>query len=196
MFALFKSKSALTEAELLKRFKETKEEQYFNQLFNHYAHLVLGSCIRYLEDEEKAKDAVLEIFAKLLTDLEKYPVEHFASWLYMVTKNHCLMKLRKQKSEAIKLEEYRLGQDSFMENGLSVHPNEANEKEMLLRQMETCLETLALPQRTCVELFYLSKYNYQQVSEKCGFDLNQVKSFIQNGKRNLKICIESALKAA
>ncbi len=196
MFVLFKKKTDLPEKELISLFKQTGDERYFNQLFNKYSHLVFGSCIKYLSDEEQAKDAVLEIFEKLASDFKNHNVEHFPSWLYMVTRNHCLMKLRKLKTEANKFEEYKLGQDTFMENGIMPHLNGDTDKEVLLSQMEACLGSLESNQKKCVEDFYLKKQSYQQLSTALGYDLNKVKSYIQNGKRNLKICIETALKAA
>lgn len=196
MFVLFKKKEERSEKELLVLFKQTGEERYFTPLFNKYSHLVYGSCYKYLENEDDAKDAVLEIFEKLSADIRKNDIDHFSSWLFMVTKNHCLMKLRKAKSQGQKVEIVNMDSAVFMENGLEVHPNGENEKEALLQQMERCLQTLVDKQKLCVELFYLKRMNYSEVAEKAGFDLNQVKSFLQNGKRNLKLCIEAGLKAA
>jgi RNA polymerase sigma-70 factor (ECF subfamily) len=196
MFVLFKKKEKHTEKELLALFKQTGEERYFTPLFNKYAHLVFGSCFKYLENEEDAKDSVLEIFEKLSADIQKSTIDHFASWLFMVTKNHCLMKLRKAKSQHQKMEIITMESAVFMENGLEMHLNDNKEKETMLQQMERCLQTLAGQQKLCVELFYLKRMNYSEVAQKSGFDLNQVKSFLQNGKRNLKICIEAGLRAA
>ncbi|MBX7181836.1 MAG: sigma-70 family RNA polymerase sigma factor [Bacteroidia bacterium] len=196
MFVLFKKKEERSDKECVALFKQTGDQRYFTPLFNKYSHLVYGSCFKYLENEEDAKDAVLEIFEKLRTDLQKSNIEHFSSWLFMVTKNHCLMKLRKAKTREQHLDTISLETGRFMENGLEVHPNTENEQEALLQQMERCLKTLVEKQKICVELFYLERLNYAEVARKAGFDINQVKSFIQNGKRNLKLCIEAGIKAA
>jgi RNA polymerase sigma-70 factor (ECF subfamily) len=56
--------------------------------------------------------------------------------------------------------------------------------------LEKCIETLGDEQKQCVKLFYLQEKCYKEITESTGFDMNKVKSYIQNGKRNLKICME------
>ncbi|HPG11431.1 MAG TPA: sigma-70 family RNA polymerase sigma factor, partial [Chitinophagaceae bacterium] len=140
-------------------------------------------------NEEEAKDSVQQIFLKVIQELQKYRVEYFKSWLYMVTKNHCLMKLREKQGK------------SFTEiNDKLPVADEMADKEVLLHQemnldiMEASLKELNPEQQQCVTLFYLQKKSYQEVSEATGFSMLQVKSYIQNGKRNLKILIERKLE--
>jgi RNA polymerase sigma-70 factor (ECF subfamily) len=145
--------------------------------------------MKYLKDEEEAKDAVQQIFLKVITELPKYKVDYFKSWLYMVARNHCLMKIRDDHSRNhMKLEEetYKMPEDI---SGPQVHM----QKDMHLELMEATLKELNPEQKLCVTLFYLEKQSYQQISGSTGFTIMQVKSHIQNGKRNLKILMDKKL---
>ena len=148
--------------------------------------MVFGVCMKYLKDEDESKDAVMQIFEKLLTDLKKHKVEYFKAWLHTVAKYHCLMKLRSKPKEISGMDPY------IMEIEGALHPeqdsvDEPLEKEKKLVSMEKALEKLDPHQQTCIRLFYLEQKCYQEVASITGFNLNQVKSYIQNGKRNLKI---------
>ena len=145
--------------------------------------------MKYLKNEEEAKDCVQQVFLKAITELHKYKVEYFKSWLYMVAKNHCLMKLRDKQTRnpaEIKDEMAITPQD---DPGLAPHL----EKDRQLEMMEECLQELNKDQKQCVTLFYLEKRSYNEIADITGFTLMQVKSYIQNGKRNLKILLERKL---
>jgi RNA polymerase sigma-70 factor (ECF subfamily) len=60
-----------------------------------------------------------------------------------------------------------------------------------LQVLEDILPSLKEDQRICVELFYLKDMSYQQISEHLNISILAVKSAIQNGKRNLKIRLET-----
>jgi RNA polymerase sigma factor (sigma-70 family) len=79
-----------------------------------------------------------------------------------------------------------------MENEIDPHHDDVNEKEINLSNLNEALKSLAEKQRICVELFYLQEKSYNEVAEITGFTMNEVKSFIQNGKRNLKIYLTNA----
>jgi len=148
-------------------------------------HLVFGVCINYLKDEELSKDAVMQIFEELILKLKVHEVQNFKSWLHVLTRNHCLMAIRKNaKHETVSLE------DTFVENTDFVHLDMDDTKERKLSVMEKCMEKLPQEQRITVNLFYLQEKCYKEVADMTGYDMLKVKSYIQNGKRNLKICIE------
>lgn len=193
MFVFFKRKSNFTDSELLRHFRNTGQDSFFEELFQRYAHLVYGSCISYLKDGDKAKDAVLEIFEKLSTEAAKTPIQHLSSWIFTVTRNHCLMQLRRAGKENLSVSLESISEDAFMENDTLLHLNTTLKKEELLTRMEQCMETLSKEQKLCLQLFYLQQLDYKSVGENSGFDQNKVKSYIQNGKRNLKLCIEAKL---
>jgi RNA polymerase sigma-70 factor (ECF subfamily) len=145
--------------------------------------------MKYFADEDQAYDAVTNIFTKLFDDLLKHRVEYFKSWLYTYSKNHCLMQLRSAKSNLRRSLDYEAEFRLVMENSSEMHQN-ANRREEEYALLEKALTSLSEEQRVCVELFYLKDKSYAQITELTGHDLNKVKSYIQNGKRNLKIMLE------
>ncbi len=178
----------LTDAQLIDAYVSEGNTDYFGLLFERYTHLVFGVCMKYLKNTHDAEDAVLGIFEKLLTDLKKHEVLDFKNWLYRVTKNHCLMILRKRKvKDKAEGEIMRDKQQEFMEIVFDEHlPNEDMDVESILISLRGAMNELREEQRTCIELMYLEKKTYQEVSHLTGYSLKQVKSYIQNGKRNLK----------
>lgn len=176
--------------ELITEYKSTKDNVFVGILYKRYAHLVLGLSLKYLKDEDEAKDAVMQIFEKLLSDLLKHNVEYFKSWLYTFSKNHCLMVIRTKQSLLKKEIELELHADSFMETNNQLHLNSNNDKEKQYQALEKAITELNTEQKQCIELFYLQNKSYQEISDITGFSLNEVKSFIQNGKRNLKLKLE------
>ena len=150
-------------------------------------HLVFGLCLKYLKNEEKSKDAVMQIFEQLITKLKIHEVSNFKSWLYTLARNYCLMEIRSSgKYEFVSME------DNFMEKDAFVHLDIDDMREHKLSIMEQCMEKLPPEQKETINLFYLEQKCYKDVAELTGYDLNKVKSYIQNGKRNLKICIEKS----
>jgi RNA polymerase sigma-70 factor (ECF subfamily) len=179
----------LTDQELLQQFYSDHDNEWLGTLLQRYTLLLLGVCMKYLKNEEEAKDSVQQIFLKVIQELHKYKVEYFKSWLYMVAKNHCLMRLREKQGKIT----------AELNDQLTAQPQEETDKQLLLNNdrtldmMEEALKELNPEQQQCVTLFYLQKKSYQEVSDETGFSLLQVKSYIQNGKRNLKILIERKL---
>jgi RNA polymerase sigma factor (sigma-70 family) len=175
----------LTDLELLDRYKSEAELSVLGELFSRHQPLIYGVCLKYLKDRDEAKDAVMQLFEKLVDTLRIHDVDNFKSWLYVTTRNHCLMHLRAQKG---KLKQQF--SPELMENQLLLHPEEEPDLEGNLSKLEKCIETLVNEQKKCVQLFYLEERCYKDIAEFTGFDMIKVKSFIQNGKRNLKICME------
>ena len=179
-----------TDQELLDRFYIDHNNEWLGLLLERYILLLFGVCMKYLKNEEEAKDCVQQIFLKVITELKKYRVDYFKSWLYMVAKNHCLMRIRDRQGKIpVELTERYMStpqEDSDM-SGL-LH------NDHVIDLMSESLDELSVEQRQCVNLFYLQKKSYQEISEKTGFTMMQVKSYIQNGKRNLRLLIEKKLK--
>lgn len=178
----------MTDVELLGLYYHDKDQGWIGILLERYTLLLLGVCMKYLKDENEAKDCVQQIFLKVLTEVGKYKIDYFKSWLYMVAKNHCLMRLR----------------DRGMKTSKELNDNhaiatETDRQELLANEttydlLEEALNELSEEQRQCVILFYLKGNSYHQISEKTGYNLMQVKSYIQNGKRNLKIVVDKKMK--
>ena len=179
----------INDNELLNLYYSDKNQEWIGILLERYTLLLLGVCMKYLKDETEARDCVQQIFLKVLTEVGKYKIDYFKSWLYMVAKNHCLMRLRDRGAKTIKeLNDY---------HGATIETDKqqliTNEKTFDL--LEEALNELSEEQRQSVILFYLNKKSYQEISEKTGFSLMQVKSYIQNGKRNLKILLDKKIKS-
>lgn len=175
----------IDESALLAGYRDTGDLQLLATLYEGYMPLVYGLCLKYLKDEEKSRDAVMQIFEELISKLKIHEVSNFKSWLYTLARNHCLMAIRlSSKHDFVSIDNH------FMETDSILHLNKDDIPEEQILVMEKCMETLSNEQRLAVSLFYLEEKCYKEVSELTGFDLNKVKSFIQNGKRNLKICIE------
>jgi RNA polymerase sigma-70 factor (ECF subfamily) len=180
----------ISDNELLENYYQSRDQQWIGILLERYTMLLLGVCMKYLKNEEEAKDAVQQVFLKVLTEVSKYKIEYFKSWLYMVAKNHCLMKLRGQQGKYTK----ELKEETAIEHQ-QADKNEllANENTFLL--LEQSIGELNEEQKQCVTLFYLQKKSYQEIATTTGLSLMQVKSHIQNGKRNLRMLLEKKLKS-
>ena len=173
---------------LLQKFYIDGSNNWLGILLERYTLLLLGVCMKYLKDEEEAKDAVQQIFLKVITELPKYKVDFFKSWLYMVAKNQCLMKIRSRQGQFT----MELDDEAYLED--TTNRNELLETDLILHMVEEGLKELNREQNTCVTLFYLQKKSYQEITASTGFSLLQVKSYLQNGKRNLKMIIEKKMK--
>lgn len=182
---LRKSSSEKSDEELVRLYKSTGDLQELSTLFLRYAPMVYGVCLKYLKDREESKDAVMQIHEKLIESLLRHEVTTFKSWLYVNARNHCLMQIRAKKGKIT--EEIS---PFLMENSLTEHHEEELDTELNISRLEKCIETLVTAQQQCVRLFFLQEKCYKEIVEETSFDLNQVKSYIQNGKRNLKICME------
>lgn len=182
---------SLSDTELILQYQETANTDYIGEIFNRYTHLVYGVCIKYLKNEENSKDAVMQIFENLHLKLLEHEVGNFKSWIYSVAKNHCLMEIRKRGSEEKnRMDIYEKTRHEIMEFDDVFHPNNSSEVTDKVTQLKKGIELLKPEQRTCIELLYLHHKSYKEVSEITGFDMKKVKSYIQNGKRNLKIFLE------
>jgi len=175
----------MTDQELLDRYYTDRNNEWLGTLLQRYTLLLLGVCMKYIKEEEEAKDCVQQIFMKVITELPKYRVEYFKSWIYTIARNYCLMKLRGQHGHAAELTDTMLAAWDE-EGGLHQHL----EKDQLLELLSGSLQELGKEQQQCVILFYLEKKSYQEITAVTGFTLMQVKSYIQNGKRNLKLIME------
>lgn len=179
----------LSDTELVSMYREKADLEVLGVLYKRYMYLVYGVCMKYLKNRDDSQDAVMQIFETLVTDIPRFEIRNFKSWLYGVTRNHCLMKLRKDHTEKNRHDQF--SGEIFMESTSVLHPIDDNEDSGLQERLKTCMEQLKEEQRRCVELFYYQQRCYKEIAAELAIDENKVKSAIQNGKRNLKICIES-----
>jgi RNA polymerase sigma factor (sigma-70 family) len=179
-----------SDAELLSIYKQTGSLEVLSSLYERYMDLVLGVCLKYLKDRELARDAVMNIYEEMVEKLKKHEVDNYKGWLHMVAKNHCLMYLRSPRN--LKTKEL---QPEVMHLEENVHLNGVMEQEASFNRLELCLQSLVKEQETSIRLFYYEKKCYKEIAEVTGYDWNKVRSFIQNARRNLKICMEKNLNS-
>jgi len=179
----------IEDKQLLDKFYSEKNNYWLGILLQRYTLLLFGVCMKYLKNEEDAKDSVQQIFLKVISELQKYKVDYFKSWLYMIARNHCLMKIRDRHGKIpVELKDKYLMPEEIN------NKQELIEKDKTLALIEEGLHELNEEQKLCITLFYLQKKSYQEIADINGYSLLQVKSFIQNGKRNLKLIIEKKMK--
>lgn len=177
--------NSLSDKELVSRYKDTGDLAVLGQLYQRYMELVYGVCLKYFKEPEIAKDGVMHIFEELVTKLRKHEVDNFKGWLHQLAKNHCLMQLRTPRN--LKTVEFKT---ELVQNEENVHLNGVLEKEENFLKLEYCIGTLVEEQGQAIRLFYLEGKSYHEIASTTGRDWNQVRSFIQNGRRNLKTCME------
>ncbi len=184
------SPGEFSDKELLAAFKQSGDINHLSTLYQRYMDLVFGVCLKYFKDPERCKDAVMDIFDELNTKLRVHEVGNFKGWLHVLARNHCLMQLRSPRN--MRTTEFS---PSLMYSEQNTHLNgEALEKEENFKKLEQCIDTLPAEQKQAVMLFYLENKCYNEIAEITGYDWNKVRSYIQNGKRNLKICMEEKQK--
>lgn len=176
----------MSDEDLLKEYLNSENTAYFGELFQRYAPLLYGVSLKYLRDADRAHDAVMQLFEDLLPKIGQYDIKVFRTWLYSVVKNHCLQLLRKENKE-INMDFSLV----VMESDPVVHLlcEEEGDTERI-EVMHRCIEKLPDPQRVSILHFFIDEMSYADIVDKTGFHLKSVKSYIQNGKRNLKNCIE------
>lgn len=188
-----KKNSQHTDAELLALFKKTTQNQYLGELLERYSLLVFGVCIKYLKDQTSAQDATQQVFEKVIKEVVKYEIPYFKSWLYSVAKNQCLMELRNSSTKiqytAQEIDEMKLTAED--DSGLKLREYLLQDKLEILHES---LVNLNKDQSICIDLFYLQKLSYREIENKTGLTFQQIKSNIQNGKRNLRLMLESKMQ--
>lgn len=181
-----------TDQELLDHYRTDGNTEWLGILLQRYTLLLFGVCMKYLKDEDEAKDAVQQIFLKVIQELGKYEVTYFKSWLYMVSKNFCLMRLREKQ----RIQSGALNEELIATPQEETDIRQLEQNDHTLELLQQGLKELNSEQQQCVTLFYLEKKSYQEISDQTGYNFMQVKSYIQNGKRNLRIWVEKKLKEA
>lgn len=180
------NRQKLSDSELIERYRYSYDNAYIGELYQRYSVMLFGVCLKYLKDEEKAKDIVMDVFEKILKDLKRHDVGNFRTWIYSVTKNQCLMQLRSEKRTDQRQKEYGNLVSEVVESNIPAHLNGESQEE-LDRRLDSAIAGLKSEQQDCIKLFYFEKMSYEEIEAKTGYSYKEVKSYLQNGKRNLKI---------
>jgi len=171
--------------ELVAAYRQSSDLAIVAQLFERYLQLLYGVCLKYLSEPETAKDAVMDIFEELAQKLLRHEVVNFRGWLYTLAKNHCLMKLR--SAGRTRVQSY---DPESMQTAEELHLKDKIEQEEQFEQLSKCIDALVADQKTVIQLFYLQNKCYKEIETLTGMEWNKVRSHIQNGRRNLKICLQ------
>jgi RNA polymerase sigma-70 factor, ECF subfamily len=173
----------------IRDFRRSGDLEILGKLYEKYMFLVYGVGLKYFKDREKARDLVMQIFEKLTIEAVRQEIVNFRSWLYVVTKNQCLMEIRKQNTEDHRFRAWQEEEKNIMESGFELHPLDENAR--LTDALKDCIAQLKVEQKQSIELFYFKKKCYQDIALAMDSEVKTVKSHLQNGKRNLKICLEA-----
>jgi RNA polymerase sigma factor (sigma-70 family) len=176
-----KKQNDLSDLDLIDMYRKSANTWYAGELFQRYTQLITAVAYNYLQNNADTEDAVMEVFEIILRDLRHHQVNNFKTWVYSVTKHHCLKKLRKDNAESVELEQVLRQLEAE-----DVSAAEAIEFEKQVEELKSALTRLSTEQKECIELFYFKQKSYKEVSDETGFSINEVKSYLQNGKRNLK----------
>jgi RNA polymerase sigma factor (sigma-70 family) len=188
---LFKKKEYNSDEELLKDYKQSGNKELFADLFKKHVSVVYGTCLFYLQDKDEAQDATMQLFEKLMLDIRQRDIDNFKAWLSFVVRNHCISLIRKNKSYQKNIKSY--SEFEYEETSYETEAKiQAVSDDRMIEHMKACLPLLKDKQRVCVEQFYLHNKSYQDIAAQTGYGINEVKSYIQNGKRNLKLLLENA----
>ena len=185
-----KKNTQRSDEDLLQEFSSTADLEALGELYSGYMHLVYGVCLKYLKDRDESMDAVIQIFEKLIIEIPKQRIENFRSWLHVITKNYCLMQLRSQKTQKERINEWMMDSMVFMENDPGLHPID-EEEPVLDKALINCIEKLKGEQKECIQQFYYENRCYKEIAQNLGLEEKKVKSYLQNAKRNLKLCLEA-----
>ena len=184
LFGEAKKKESISDELLLKQYLETGDLSFLGTLYQRHSAMAYYVCLKYLQDSEQSKDAVMQIFEELILKVKKQEIRNFGSWLHIVSRNYCLMQLRANK----KIQQVSF--DDVVEFPVDLHQVDNGEKERQLTALEVCVKQLPEKQKLSIDLFFLQEKCYKEIVDATGYSLNDVKSYIQNGKRNLKICMD------
>ena len=191
MLKLFrrKDREEKTDLELLQAYQQQHDQEQLGRLYERYIELVYGLCLKYYKNEADAEDAVMQLFEVLIEKAKKHDISNFKSWLYVVAKNHCLMQLRKNGKQIIESID-----PAIMQSADKRHHDIEIQDEGEEKALKDCMEKLSVQQKACIEAFYFQDLSYKEIAEAHNKPLGSIRSFIQNGRRNLKICMEERVK--
>lgn len=195
-FSIFSRNKNKSDKDLVDLFRKEGDMEVLGELYNRYLEMIYGVCMKYLKNETKSEDAVMEVFELVAKRLPNHEVEYFKSWVYRVSSNHCLDILRKETKDQQKKDAYENMELRSIPRLINEGEDSWRWREEQLSVLEDCIETLKDAQKESISLFYLEGMSYDELSEKMNIEWSKVRSLIQNGKRNLKNCVERKHEAA
>lgn len=195
-FSIFSRNKTKSDKELLDEYRKENNMEVLGELYHRYLEMVYGVCMKYFKDEMRSEDGVMEVFELVVKRLPNHTVDYFKSWLYRVASNHCLDMLRKESREREKKDSYENMQSHSIPRLMDEEDDSWQWREEQIGILEDCIEALKAEQKQVISLFYIDGKSYEELSEVMDIKWSKVRSLIQNGKRNLKICVERKHEAA
>lgn len=191
MLRFFKNKAELSDEDLVQLYQKSEDLEVLGKLYGRYMELVYGVCLKYFKNSNDSEDAVMSIFEELVVKVKKYEILKFRSWLHVFAKNYCLMRLRKSNKSVLNIH----FDPEFMQSLDISHPIDDDyilETTIKEEALNKCISQLPEQQKVCIQLFYYQGKSYKEIAEIKSENLSKVRSNIQNGKRNLKKCMEQS----
>lgn len=190
MFSFFRTKALehLTDEALLSHFQQSGDLAYLSALYERYMPMVYGVCLKIYRDPLKSEDAVMSIYEELVRKAREHQIESFRGWLYVLARNYCLMEWRKNNRHRT---DYHAPENMVYYDAVEA----TFEVELPVEKgkpLEKCMGELPHQQRKSVELFYFEDKSYKEIAVLMAEEVGKVRSYIQNGRRNLRICLEKA----
>jgi RNA polymerase sigma factor (sigma-70 family) len=179
-----KTMSKLSDEQLVTRYRNDSDMDALAFLFDKYIDLIFGVCMKYFKQAQDSEDGTMAVFEVLVKKLKTHEVHNFKSWLYVLTKHYCLQKLRRRATTLTNDSE-----DILMQLVDEVHPDDVDLIERRENGLRECIQKLPAEQRRTVELFYFESKSYVEIADTLSVDKEKVRSFIQNGRRNLRVCM-------
>jgi RNA polymerase sigma-70 factor (ECF subfamily) len=175
----------LSDEHLLAAYVQENDAGALGKLYERYMPMVFGVCLKILKDNGKAEDAVMAIYEELTHKAKSHEISAFRGWLYVLARNHCLMEWRKNHRRPT---DHHAPEDMVRYDAVEA----AFEYELPKQTdpLNKCLAELTEQQRNCVQWFYYEDHSYKDIADMIKEEIGKVRSYIQNGRRNLRLCLE------
>ena len=164
----------------------------FAVLVDRYKDLVYTLAFRMLKSREEAEEVSQDVFLKVFKSLAKFKGESkFSSWIYRISYNTCLDKIRKQKREPIvvTIDEFTEHQVNTIDNAL----DKLVEKEHK-QLIQDCLKLLPGDVGFLLTLYYFEEQSIEEISKIIGISNANVKVKLFRSRKKLASILRERLE--
>ncbi|MEO0072882.1 MAG: sigma-70 family RNA polymerase sigma factor [candidate division WOR-3 bacterium] len=190
----------VADSELVKK-AQAGDNNAFTELVRRYEHKVYNIAYRMLGNEEEAKDAMQDVFIRVYKFLRKFQSKSsFYTWLYRITTNVCLTRLKnrqKLESKTESLDEPTRLQEDEVERELPDYrqnPEELYLRERMREALQMAINELPSDYRAVVVLRDLQGLSNKEVSKALKISVAAVKSRLHRGRVFLREKLEKYLQ--
>ncbi|MEL6655687.1 MAG: sigma-70 family RNA polymerase sigma factor [Bacteroidota bacterium] len=186
MLKVLKSQDQKSDEELVRQFQQSGDRFLLGLLLRRYSQSILGTCHYYLRQPQDAEDAAMEVCELIVRQLQKpKEIKRFKDWVFIIARNYCFRKLKDNKrltELSTEWEKDFLNSDVQYELGDTLYVQE----EALYARVDAEIQQLNEQQRLCLTAFYWQGEKYKDIAARYGMTTDEVRSAIQNGRRNLR----------